>query len=82
MLFFRYKSLIGTIGKKFATKRKRAEVADSPDEDGSESEKEESTSPKQIAKSSQPNEKSGSEPLYDKSKKGKKAYRFMRKPQD
>ena len=67
---FRYKSLVGTIGKKFATKRKRREVADSTDEDDSE--------PEEPKKPSPPKPKPEEHKTFDKSKKGKKVYRFMK----
>ena len=70
----RYKSLVGTIGKKFATKRKRAEVTDSTDEDESEPEAPKTSPPKQKPDT---NTKS-----FDKSKKGKMSYRFMKPGRD
>ena len=70
MSIFRYKSLIGTIGKKFATKRKRSEVADSTDDDESEPDEPKKPSPS-VTK---PQESR----TFDRANKGKKAYRFMK----
>ncbi len=71
---FRYQSLIGTVGKKFAKKRKRSEVADSDDEQVTD----EKVKPEPRTHAMDVVPKLADSKFSEKPKTRGKAYRFMK----